>query len=292
MREKITILGINGGFGALFSRLLFMKGEVAITGIDLTDTVSQSAKCAKYIQSDLTLGNDGIKSTISESDLIIICLPENVAYKFLEGYERDILKTALLVDTLSIKKEIASFYIKHDFNALSLNPMFGPDLSIDGKNMIVIKFKETQVSDWFVSLLKLWKVNLVYTTSDQHDQISSIVQVATHATIMAFGITLNNTDISTAVLLEVATPPFLSMSTLFGRIISGNKKVYWNIQQENVYASAVRKAIINNLIALDQSIDNGREEDFNKLIEAKTAHQQEIFQKLADDFSSFIKEKN
>ncbi len=241
MEKKVTILGINGSFGSLFSRLLYTEKHLTITGADLNTEVHTSSKCSKYIQADLTVFNENLKSILSESDLIIICLPEDIAYKFLELYELYISKTALLIDTLSVKEEIASFYEKNRFNALSHNPMFGPDLPMEGKNIIVVKFKETTASNWFISLLETWKLNIVYATSDEHDKMSSIVQVATHAAIMAFGATLNETDISITELLKVATPPFLGISALFGRIVSGNKKVYWNIQNENTYASGVRK---------------------------------------------------
>jgi prephenate dehydrogenase len=290
MEKKVTILGINGSFGSLFSRLLYEEKHLIITGTDLNNEVHISSRCSKYLQADLRVFNENLKSILSESDLIIICLPEDIAYKFLKLYEHYISKTALLIDTLSVKKEVGSFYVKNDLNALSLNPMFGPDLTMEGKNIIVVKFKETTSSNWFMSLLETWKLNIVYTTSDEHDKMSSIVQVATHAAIMAFGATLYESDISITELLKVATPPFLGISALFGRITYGNKKVYWNIQNENTYASGVRKKLIKNLIALDKSIDNNREGDFNSLIEAKTPDQKEAFKKLSDHFSSMFKE--
>jgi prephenate dehydrogenase len=138
--------------------------------------------------------------------------------------------------------------------------------------------------------LKLWKLNIVFATSEEHDKMSSIIQVATHAAIMAFGITLNNSEFSLTDLLKVSTPPFLSLSSLFGRIVSGNKNVYWSIQNENAYASDIRKALIKNLIALDESIDGKREEDFNELIEPQTQDQKSTFKELSDNFSLQFKQ--
>jgi prephenate dehydrogenase len=221
-----------------------------------------------------------------EADLIILCLPEAVSYEFFKLYDRYISRSALLIDTLSVKREVASIYVKNEFNALSLNPMFGPDLAIEGKNIIVIKFKETQLSDWFLTLLETWGLNIVFTTSEKHDQMSSFIQVATHAAVLAFGMTVTNSSFSITDLMKVATPPFLNVSALFGRITGGNKKVYWNIQHDNVYASGVRKELIKNLIALDKSIDDGTEADFNRLTEVRTYEQKEIFKKLADYFAS------
>jgi prephenate dehydrogenase len=290
MSKKGVILGINGGFGSLLSGLLFNEG-LTLTGVDLADIPNQSCKCSRYIASDVAVLNKEIRDALKESDVIIICLPEDASYEFFKLYDRYILKSALLIDTLSVKNEIASIYAENEFNALSLNPMFGPDLSMKGKNIIVIKFGEPKVSDWFIALLKVWELNIVYTTCEEHDQMSSFIQVATHAAILAFGITLTNSNLSMIDLMKVATPPFLNMSALFGRIIASHKKVYWNIQKENVYASGVRKSLIKNLMALDKSIDEGIEDDFNKLTEVKTEDQKEIFMKLSGYFALQSKEQ-
>ena len=291
MKKKVAVLGINGGFGRLFSGLLFGEKQLTITGVDLGHDPDPSSKFSKYIQADLGIVNEGIRLLVAASDVIIICLPEGITYKFLELYKDDISKTALLVDTLSIKREISSIYIDNDFNALSLNPMFGPDLEIEGKNIIVIKSKETAISSWFIALLEAWKLNIVYATSEQHDKMSSLIQVATHAAIISFGMTLNNFDIPLTQLLKIATPPFYNISALFGRIVSGNKKVYWNIQNENIYASGMRKELIRNLIALDKCIDDGREDDFNELIES-TEDQKKALKELSDHFLLVFKQNN
>jgi prephenate dehydrogenase len=285
MKKKAIILGVNGGFGALLSGLLFNEG-LTIIGVDLNNEPNPSSKCSRYISSDVKILHRGLGAALTEADLIIICLPEDVSYEFFKLYDRYITKSALLIDTLSVKQEIASIYVKREFNALSLNPMFGPDLTMEGKNIIVIKFNETQLSAWFIGLLEIWGLKIVYTTSEEHDQMSSFIQVATHAVVLAFGITVANSDFSMNELLKIATPPFLNVSALFGRIVAGNKKVYWNIQKENVYASGIRKTLIKNLIALDKSIDQGMEEDFNKLTELKTKDQKEIFKDLSNYFTS------
>jgi prephenate dehydrogenase len=286
MNKKTTILGVNGGFGCLFSELISAEDQMIITGVDLTDKELPAAKCSRYLPSDLTVFNDEVKLLISESDLIIICLPEHITYTFLDLYRSYISKNSLLVDTLSVKSQIVSVYNDNGFNALSLNPMFGPDLLFEGKNMIVVKIKESGLSEWVISLLSTLKVNLIYLTSEEHDKMTSIVQVATHAAVMAFGITLNQSDVSVNELLKIATPPFLNICTLFSRITSGNKNVYWSIQKENIYASQIRNALINNLIALDKSIHEDHEEVFNQLIEPNTPSEKVIFTALSQGYKS------
>ncbi len=291
MEKRVAILGINGGFGRLFSELLFLEKQLTVTGVDLGDPDGQ-AKFSSYIKADLAIAVEEIKQLAAASDVIILCLPEAVAYKFLAIYKTCISKAALLIDTLSIKREISLLYDESDFSALSLNPMFGPDLEIEGKNIIVVKRGQTPLSGWFIALLEAWKLNIVYLDSEQHDRISALIQVATHAATMSFGIALNNFEIPLEKLLKIATPPFYSMSALFGRIVSGNKGVYWNIQQENAYASAMRKELIRNLTELDKCIDEGRQEDFNALIDPKTADQKKVIKSLSDQFLLLFKQKN
>ena len=285
MRKKIIILGINGSFGILFSKLFFKEEEIFVAGVDLSNEASPLANCSAYIPSDLTVFSEEIKGLARDADLIIMCLPEHVAYHFLGLYKHHISKDTLLVDTLSVKSEITAVYHGNGFTALSLNPMFGPDLDFKGKNMIVVKIKDSDKSDWFTSRLKTWEVNFTYLTGSEHDTMTSIIQVATHAAVMAFGTVLNQPKIPVTEFLKVATPPFLNMCTLFARITSGTKNVYWNIQRENVYASEIRKAMINNLTALDKSINEGREEDFNQLIEPNTSNDKAAFKALSGNFN-------
>jgi 4-amino-4-deoxyprephenate dehydrogenase len=292
MEKRVAILGINGGFGRLFSGLLFGEKQLTITGVDLASEPDPCAKFSKYIKADLGIANGEVSLLVAASDIIIICLPETVAHTFLALYKPHISRAALLIDTLSIKREVSLIYVENDFNALSLNPMFGPDLDIEGKNIIAITFRQTPLSKWFIALLEAWNLNVVYLSAEQHDKISSLIQVATHAAIMSFGITLNNFDVPLSQLLKIATPPFYSISALFGRIVSGNKNVYWNIQNENGYASAMRKELISNLIALDKCIDEGRQEDFNELIDPKTEDQKKAIKQLSDHFLLLFNQKS
>jgi prephenate dehydrogenase len=284
-------LGVNGGFGGLISRLLMKEEKVIVIGVDLNDQPAPTSRCSKYIGSNVTVIDNALVLMIRETDIIIICLPETIAYKFLDQYKRHLSKKSLLIDTLSVKEKVASIYEENDFTGLSLNPMFGPDLSIEGKNIVVVKFKHLPASDWFVSLLGLWKLNIVYTTAEDHDKMTSILQVAAHAAIMAFGMTLNNSDVPLNRLLEIATPPFVTLSTLSGRILSGNKKVYWDIQNENPFASEARQALIKNLTLLNNSVEDGLEDDFNKLITPRTDETLEIFRKLSAYFSIQLSSK-
>jgi len=286
MSKNITILGINGGFGALFSRFLSKEPNLIITGVDLGPNVSQSSECSKYIQANISLISKDVKAIIFQSDLILICLPEEITYIFFDKYGNHISKSTLIIDTLSVKSKIATIYLRNDFNALSLNPMFGPDLSIVGKNIAVIKFLESEFSNWFISLLAKWNLCIRHLTSEEHDRLTAYIQVATHSVLIAFGMTLKDSAFSITELLNAATPPFLSLSTFFGRISSGNKNVYWNIQEENTFAKSVRKTLIENLITLDKTIIDGDRPAFDLILDSKTEDQEE-FLRLSHLFSSF-----
>lgn len=290
MKKKIIVLGINGGFGGVISRLLCNEEGSTIVGVDLSDHPSTTAKCSKYVRSDLTSTDSDFIALIKDAYIIIICLPESVAYKFFEQYDQHISKTSLLIDTLSVKQKISSIYNDNGFTALSLNPMFGPDLAMEGKNIVAIKFDNLPATEWFISLLEKWKLNIVYTTAMEHDKMTSIIQVATHAAIMAFGITLNSSDVALADLLKVSTPPFLTLTSLAARIISGNKKVYWDIQNENPFASAVRGALLNNITLLNNTIEEGNEDGFTELIGPDTEEKKELFRKLSIYFSAHFAE--
>ena len=264
MNRKAILLGINGKLGGLFTKLL-SKENVEIIGFDQ----SPNAKfdCSKYIEWDLSKPYNGFDSIIKEADYLIICLPAKITFDFFDNYDSQIFQQILILDTLSIKTTISAIYLEKKLSALSINPMFGPDLELAGRNMIVCNYANNTNAEWLISLFSNRGVKVTFLSADEHDKITSIVQAATHAAIMAFGSTLSKFDIDISTQLNVATPLFYSLYAIYSRIISGNSDVYWEIQTENPYAEAARSAMIDSLLYIDSSIKNNNENSFSDLFD-------------------------
>jgi prephenate dehydrogenase len=264
MNRKAIILGVNGKLGGLFTKLL-SKENVEIIGIDQ----SPNAKfdCYKYIEWDLSKPYNGLDLIIEQSDYLIICLPAKATFNFFNNYDCQIFQQILILDTLSIKSKISDIYLEKKLSALSINPMFGPDLELVGRNMIVCNYANIADSEWLISLFSNRGVKVTFLSASEHDKITSIVQAATHLSIMTFGLTLSKFGIDVSKQLDVSTPLFYSLYAIYSRIISGNSDVYWEIQTENPYADAARSALIDSLLFIDNTIKNNNENSFSDLFD-------------------------
>jgi prephenate dehydrogenase len=264
MNKKAIVLGINGKLGKLFTKLLSDE-NIEIIGFDQ----SPSAKfdCTKYIEWDLSKPYNGLDLLIKEADYLIICLPAKITFNFFNNYDSQLFKQILVLDTLSIKSGIASIYLEKGLSALSINPMFGPDLELAARNMIVCNYANNADAEWLVSLFSNRGVRVTFLSADEHDKVTSIVQAATHAAIMAFGSALSKFGIDINKQLVVSTPLFYSLYAIYSRIISGNSDVYWEIQTENPYAEAARSVLIDSLQSIDNTIKNNKENSFSELFD-------------------------
>src|SRR4051794_3117007 len=185
MNRKAIVLGINGKLGSLFAKLLSHE-HIDIIGFD--NSPNAKSEGYEYIQWDLSKPYSGLELIIKQADYLIICLPAKATFNFFGNYDSQVFSEILILDTLSIKSEIAAVYLEKKLNALSINPMFGPDLEMSGRNMIVCKYTNNSNSEWLISLFSSRGVKITFLSAAEHDKVTAIVQAATHISIMAFGL--------------------------------------------------------------------------------------------------------
>jgi prephenate dehydrogenase len=93
-------------------------------------------------------------------------------------------------------------------------------------------------------------------TAEQHDRLTASVQVATHAAILAFGLTLQRLGYDRKLASSVTTPPHTTMLNLLARIANGAPEVYWDIQSVHPHASEVRAAMLDCLTEISRIVEN------------------------------------
>ncbi len=112
-------------------------------------------------------------------------------------------------------------------------------------------------------------------SATEHDRISSVVQVGTHALLLGFATMLNalNCDIPTA--LSLSTPPHRLLVSLIHRITMGDPLLYWDIQHSHPLGAQMRLSLSSALTALSARIENGDRngfvEEFQRTRERLTA---------------------
>src|SRR5262245_41440734 len=135
--QRAVLVGANGGFGTLLSRLLTNDG-LAVGGIDLQRGSSPLGSFAEYVCSDATELTAPARSLLAVADCILLCLPEQVALQAFPALVEVAAPHALFLDILSVKTSVVKLMrqARTDLEFLSVHPMFAPELGFNGQNVV------------------------------------------------------------------------------------------------------------------------------------------------------------
>ncbi|MEZ4773188.1 MAG: prephenate dehydrogenase/arogenate dehydrogenase family protein [Bacteroidia bacterium] len=281
---KILILGVNGGFGKLFHTLL-SKENLKISGVDLQPEAEGEIAPENYISCNLFSPNESTLKEISVADVILVCLPEKVVYPLLPTILQHARKETLIVETTSVKSTIASIINERAIQreVLSINPMFAPDLGMKGSSMVAVRFNPNSATAWFSSFVEKQGCRITWMTTEEHDMLTAMTQVATHAAIISFGFMLEKMNYDADRNIPVSPPPHLNLLALFSRIKTANPEVYWKIQTDNPYGEMAREALLGSLSSFNDMIKNADKEGFEQLMNHSLSSEKNHAQKLAEE---------
>lgn len=273
MISRILILGINGGFGVLFSNLLAKKG-INVSGADLADTSNSAVKCDQYIACDIRKPSKELEALAKNADVLLFCVPEHILLPALKIFIGLTLPQTLLIDTLSIKSPLQNIVTdrRNDIQHLSINPMFAPDIGFKNQNIAVISIVNGNKCQEFIKYMESWYANVVTMDIETHDRQTAITQALTHAVTIAFGDCLQHLGYDANKAWSISSPPHRLLMTLYARILGKDPDVYWEIQTDNPFASDARKALIQSLKMMESiSLNQDRDEFINVLASGKKA---------------------
>jgi len=269
MLKNAIILGGAGQAGSLLIRSLLASG-IEVIDVDLHPRAEERDPDRRYIQADASVCGPELAQAIHSSECVCICLPEQIAIDAAPAVVSAMSDGALWVDTLSVKGPIVRVLEPHAgrVEILSINPMFAPALGWAGHAVAVVEAGHTDVRGRsFKELLVRWGASLQTVTAEEHDRLTAVLQVATHAAVLAFGSVLSKFDYDVKAALELATPPHRLLTALLYRVISQNPEVYWDIQAYHPHAAHVRQQMIVSLDSLQSMTDRSDIDGFKHLFE-------------------------
>lgn len=258
------IVGGAGAVGRLFCELMLTEfAQVKV--IDLNCNVDNKVAGVEYITGDIS--NSETYSHLSESDLIILSLPEAPAIDCIEGLSRVLKAGQCLVETTSVKSLIVSELkaLNSAFEILSINPMFGPSLGFQNQSVASIDVNAGVLASEFKHYMESAGASVIDMTAEQHDRSTSITQAATHAAIIAFGMALDKLNYNADEVKPIWTPPHRALMALLARIVAADPEVYRDIQLSNPYAQEARKTLSECLIELDSNVMRDDRSEFAEL---------------------------
>ena len=265
--KSIVILGINGGFGRLFLKNLLPE-DCEIIGVDLAaEKPADLPDSVNYIGCDLSEDVSPITSIISTCDYLFAFLPEKILYNFIPTIHPHLSPDTLVIDSISSKNIIFQLYDTYKINAISINPLFRSDLPTLDQNILIVEGDICFHQEFILALFKKMGLNLFHISIDQHEEITSLLQVATHMSILSFFLLLKKSNQDIKQLIKLSSPPFFALVSLFARIHGGNPDIYWDIQRDNKFGVQAREKLLESFKELDSIINNNDKEAFDKIFQ-------------------------
>jgi prephenate dehydrogenase len=266
---RTVVVGGAGQVGGLFVRLLLPCGPVTSV-----DSGQSPAGEVESITGDACRPSAGVLDAVRSADVVIFALPESAALAAITACAAAVRPGALLVETLSVKENVtptlAETAARCGVEACGVNPMFAPELGFAGNAVAAVRVAGGPRTAALLDLISAAGSRVVELSAAEHDRIAAVLQVATHAAVLAFGSVVVEQGGHLAGLLDLAPPPHLTMLALLARITGGNPDVYWDIQAANPRAAGARAALgvaVGMLDGLARSGDHAGFTDFVHRIE-------------------------
>jgi prephenate dehydrogenase len=138
------------------------------------------------------------------------------------------------------------------FQAVSINPMFAPRVGWKDQCVAIVELIGGPKASILKEFLRQWGARLEETTAGEHDRLTGLIQVATHAAILSVGAALLSTNLELDRVLRFATPPHKLLLLLIHRLTTQSPEVYWDVQAFHPFGYGVRDQLIAALRAIQE----------------------------------------
>jgi prephenate dehydrogenase len=270
--ERCVVAGGAGAVGGLMVDLLLGAGADVFV-VDVAAPPAEIAEVCAYDRGDVCAMDPRLEAEMRRADIVVLAVPERVALAAVPALARQLRPGGLLVDTLSVKTGIVAALAAHaaHLEAVSLNPMFAPALGFDGRAVAAVVVRDGQRARALLDAVVRRGGRVAEVGADEHDRVAAVTQALTHATVLAFGLALDELGVTVEDLEAMATPPHLTLLALLARIASGGSETYREVQTRNPHARSARTALAAGLATLADAADHGTAGDFAAILER--AHQ-------------------
>lgn len=250
--KMATLVGANGGFGRLFSRKLQAEGW-QVSGMDLESPLEDSGPWDSFSVVREGASTPEADEFIKASTLVILCVPSEAAFWWIDHAASLLPAESLCLDILSVKTQVAerAAAAKFEGEYLSLHPMFAPQWGFAGFAVAAIPVMNGPRTLKFLEMIKSWGSRVVELSSEEHDRAAAVLQGGAHAAVLAFAQATLLSGVSTTTLEAMSTAVSGPIFELVQRITAGDPATYHSIQAENPYAQQTR----NNLMAALNELD-------------------------------------
>lgn len=250
--QTATIVGVNGGFGSLFSAQLAAAGWT-LHGGDLAPAALHPEHLSSYHHLPQDLPENVPDAVFADSGVWLLCTPDWATFRWAEYLVPGMAEGTLCLDILSVKEPITEYVGRMDFEGeyLSLHPMFSSTAGFTGQTVAAIPVQDGPLGAEFTRLLEEWGARVVRLDAENHDRTTAILQVGVHAALLALARAAYEAAADPGLLDQLATPVSGPVFEALARVLQGQPETYQAIQDQNRYADVTRRTMVNAIRELE-----------------------------------------
>ena len=266
--ERCVVVGGAGAVGRLMVDLLLTAGaDVCV--VDAEPPHAEASRRCAYVRGDVRAMDALLAAQMRGADVVVLAVHEDAALAALPAVANALPPDRLLVDTLSVKTRIVAALAEHaaHLEAVSLNPMFAPDLRFDGRAVAAVVVRDGPRARALLDAVRTLQGQVTELGADEHDRLTAVTQALTHAAVLAFGLALDELGVAVDGVGALAPPPHLTLLAMLARISSASPQTYWDVQAANPHAPRARGALAEGLAKLAGIADHGNGREFAGILE-------------------------
>jgi prephenate dehydrogenase len=185
---------------------------------------------------------------------VILCVPMSSFESICETTQHLIPRTSVVIDVTSVKVPPIALMKKYfpEHQVLGTHPVFGPQSGKDGIEGLTIVLCNVSTSEEVYASIKqtcseIFKLVVVETTPEQHDEEMAYVQGLTHF----IGRALAEMNIADS---PLATKSYTQLVNLVKLVGTDSWELFKTIEDQNPSASGIRAAFLKQLHSLEDRL--------------------------------------
>jgi prephenate dehydrogenase len=224
---------------------------------------------------------------VTGCDLVVVTVPIAETLAVIRRIAPLLRPDQLLCDFTSIKREPVAAMLESPAWVIGLHPLFGPMPNVAGQNVVLCPARPGPCRPWVEAFLKGHGMNPVEMTPAGHDEAMAFIQGLTHFLNITFARTLQTRQADLEALLRVCSPVYQVFFAVLSRILSGDARLYGQIQLLNRENVPVLREFLDNGQALLAAVEGGDWDGFYKVFQ-EAADYLGDFKTVARDESNFL----
>lgn len=208
------------------------------------------------------------KLLVKQSDVVIFSVPMNKTVQVIRENASFAKHGSVLADFTSIKRDAVKTMLKNapeGVEVVGMHPLFGPGIPFfEGQTMVLCPAKGYHWLKWFKKIFRHSKLKIRITSSEEHDELMSIIQALRHFNIISYAKTLKDSSIPLKELISYSTPQNYLQMMGISHLLNQRPELYAEIQLSNPHTKKILHKYFASVQKLKKIVDKNDKKGFIK----------------------------